>query len=224
MILTRAGDPYDMGRIGVECPRLPFASPSLKPVLSLESVVAHYGQHRKYCNNVKRLIEDHNPELIDASLVEIIRHVYLKEPGVDLERQAGQAWNHAFLWLSLKSARSQTQIERMDAVEFADTALGSRYGGRFADLREELISTAASGFGSQWAWLVYQGDEVRVKLTHEAETPITEADVTPLLVVDLWEHAFFLDYHFDKSQYARQVVENLLDWDRANDLVTLELC
>ncbi len=234
MILACAGDPYDMGRIGLECPPLPFDPSALEPVFSRESVLAHYGQQQNYFRRTASLAEDLNPSLLDLPLIEIVRRAAFRETtdfresGLDLYRQASQAWNHAFLWLSLRPTSRPSRWETMSHERRLETALGDaadRSGiDGFREIQERISGPVARSFGSQWVWLVYDGADVRVTVTDEVESPITQSGVMPLLVVDCWEHAFFLDYRFGRPKYARDVVEKALNWDRADVLMTLEFC
>lgn len=234
MILSCASDPYDMGRIGFQCPPLPLEPSALEPIFSRESVLAHYGQQQNYFRKAAQLAEDLNPALLDLPLVEVVRRTAFRETtgfhesGLDLYQQASQAWNHAFLWLSLRPTARLSRWEAMPHEHRLETALGDaadRSGiDGFRELQERILGPASRSFGSQWAWLVYDGADVRVMLTDEAESPITQAGVMPLLVVDLWEHAFFLNYRFGRAKYARDVVERVLNWDRADALMTLEFC
>jgi len=230
VILFCAGDPYDVGSIDTTCPIPPFASEALEPLLSREALEAHYAQHQAYCRNTRRIVREYDPELQRETLLSIVRHASLhRDYGGpdDLFSQAGQAWNHAFLWLSLR-ARRPGASRLATTSDFKETALGSRAAksgfSSFSDLCGELTERAINTFGSQWAWLVYVDDALDIVVTTDAESPITRPNVTPLLVVDLWEHAYFLDYRFDRPRYAKACVERLLDWDRADAIMTLELC
>jgi Fe-Mn family superoxide dismutase len=234
VIFVRAGDPYDVSKIGLECPPLPFPTDALEMAgVSRGAVAKHYGQHQAYCRNTQRLAADY--ELENESLLEVVkygaRHRDFGGPN-DLFSQAGQAWNHAFFWLSLRGREGPSKLSLMSRDEFEGTALGhaavSAGYDSLLSLQEWLIERATDSFGSQWAWLVFADEELDVVLTDGADspltTPISKDGVVPLLVVDLWEHAYFLDYLFDRPRYVRELVTRALDWDRADVLMTLYLC
>lgn len=232
MILGTAGEPYDVGRIGFECPPLPYPLEAYSSCgLSPSAVQAHHGQHEAYCANAYRMTEELAPDLVDERLIEVVRWSHglrNRHRHNALFRQAAQAWNHAFLWLSLRAMGRPTRISTMSASDFRSTALGSvAVASGFEtiqDLEELMLDACGRSFGSQWAWLVWVDGYLRVLLTNEADTPITTPRVVPLLVVDLWEHAYFLDYLFDRRRYAKNIVLNGLDWDRADAVLTLHLC
>ena len=232
MIFAHAGDPYDVSRIGLECPPLPFPVDALEVAgVSRGAVAKHYGQHQAYCRNAKRLVQDYGLDE-DSTLLEVVRYAARHRdyggPN-DLFSQAGQAWNHAFFWLSLRGREGPSKLSLMSREEFQGTALGHTAAMAGYDslrsLQDWLVECATNSFGSQWAWLVFADDELDVVITDGADSPITTKDgVIPLLAVDLWEHAYFLDFLFDRPTYVKELVVRALDWDRANVLMTLYRC
>ena len=225
---------YLMHQLGLEAPKLPFMTGALEPILSARSVELHYGQHRKYCENTRRLVDelDGDSGLSTRSrLQDVVRWaaMHTDTPGPnDLFSQAAQAWNHAFLWLSMRPRRSSLGTDPAElenpkeyaATHFAECARNAGFNSLTA-IKAEIIETAINSFGSGWVWLILDGDGLAVRLSENAGTYLETSAGTPLLVVDLWEHASFIDFQFDRAGYVRSVVENLLDWDHAAERVAL---
>lgn len=207
--------PYLVRQLTLEPVDLPFRPDALAPWLSPGSVAAHYRQYRRYCEKARELAFEFGREA--GRLEDVVRWAATHardlrrlpaEPQVLLGRldrlfeQSAQAWSHAFLWLCFDTPRAGAHTERaMD--------LCSRF-------ERKLVDAAVSSFGSGWVWLVRRGGRIDVEVTRDAWTPIVEPGAVPLLVVDVWEHAYFMDYSFDRARYAREVVE-LLDWEFAAD-------
>jgi Fe-Mn family superoxide dismutase len=192
--------PYLIRQLSLAPVELPFRADALEPILSAESVVAHHRQHVRYCERARELAFAQGWGDTER-LEDLVRWTYRSCGRSVLFEQAAQAWNHAFLWLSFDPRRSALESVRAEGLR-----------DRF---RDEIVEAAASSFGSGWVWLVQTGERVSVEITENAGTPIAEdPSAVPLLVVDVWEHAYFLDYGFDRKQYARKVV-GLLDWEFA---------
>lgn len=218
---------YLMHQLGLAPPKLPFMTGAFEPILSARSVELHYDQHRRYCENARRIVDELDVDCglsTKSRLQDVVRWAakHIDTPGPnDLFSQAAQAWNHAFLWLSMRPLRSP----EFDDKQYADTRLAecARNAGfnSLAEIKAALIETAIDSFGSGWIWLILDGSELSVRLSENAGTYLETEGGTPLLVIDTWEHAFFLDHGFDRAGYVRNVVGNLLDWDYAAERAAL---
>jgi Fe-Mn family superoxide dismutase len=183
-----------------DLPRLPYAKDALAPIISAETVAFHHGKHqRKYVETTNQLLGKH--PVAGHTLEEIVRASSGK-----LFNNAAQAWNHEFYWHSLSpkggrpSAALRHQIEK---------DLGSYEG--FVD----SFAAAANGqFGSGWAWLVKKDGKLEVVTTANADTPMARG-ITCLLALDVWEHAYYIDYRNQRERYVSAVVEKLLNWEFA---------
>jgi Fe-Mn family superoxide dismutase len=183
-------------------PDLPFPKDALEPHISAETLEYHHGKHHaKYVSNLNELVSG-KPEA-DLSLVEVI----LKAPEGPLFNNAAQVWNHTFYWNSLKAGGGgEPQGDLADAVK--------RDFGSVAKLKEELAAAATGQFGSGWAWLVWDGDRLWVGKTGNANLPVKDGH-KPLLNIDVWEHAYYIDYRNKRPDYVQHVIDNLLNWDFA---------
>jgi superoxide dismutase, Fe-Mn family len=175
----------------VMLPPLPYDYGALAPVISAATLQLHHGaHHRAYVDKANALLE--TSPLSGSSLEEIVRR-----SNGPLFNNAAQAWNHAFFWRSLRPYRA--------------VAFPSHLKARFA---EQLKAAAIGLFGSGWVWLVEERGEVKVTATANADTPIALGQ-KPLLAIDVWEHAYYLDHYNRRDQYAAGVIEHLLDWEFA---------
>jgi len=185
-------------------PPLPFDKAALAPLLSAESFDYHHGKHhRAYVDKVNGWINDKGLE--GKSLVEVI------EIGKDsgdkpLASNAGQIWNHAFFWQCLAPAGSTRASARL--TRLIDSAFGSQQA-----LIEQLAAEAAGHFGSGWAWLVLVGDALKITALHDGETPLGQQGIKPLFTLDVWEHAYYIDYRNERPKFAEAVLGKLINWD-----------
>jgi Fe-Mn family superoxide dismutase len=191
----------------IDMPALPYAQDALAPLISAETLSFHYGKHHKaYVDNVNRLVA--GSELADTPLERLITTVAGKADKSAVFDNAAQVWNHTFFWHSLKpnggGAPAGTVATAIDA------AFGS-----YEKFKKEFAETAVSQFGSGWAWLVADKDRLRIMKTSNADTPLTMG-VTPLLTIDVWEHAYYLDYQNRRADFVAAVIGRLLNWDFAN--------
>jgi superoxide dismutase, Fe-Mn family len=188
--------------MAITLPELPYDYDALQPVISAATLKLHHGaHHRGYVDKLNALIK--GTDLADASLESIV-----KRSSGAVFNNAAQAWNHAFYWRSLRpkvphGAPQGALAARIDA-DFGGQA-------RF----RELFKAAAMGvFGSGWAWLIEQDGTLQIRVTSNADTPIAHGQ-KPLLVLDVWEHAYYLDYQSRRLAYVEGVVDLLLDWEFA---------
>ncbi|WP_305818628.1 superoxide dismutase [Fe] [Photobacterium leiognathi] len=183
-----------------ELPALPFAMNALEPHISQETLEYHYGKHHNtYVVKLNGLVE--GTELAEKSLEEII-----KTSTGGVFNNAAQVWNHTFYWNCLApNAGGEPTGEVATAIE---KAFGS-----FAEFKAKFTDSAINNFGSSWTWLVKNADgSLAIVNTSNAGCPITEEGVTPLLTVDLWEHAYYIDYRNLRPSYMDGFWA-LVNWD-----------
>jgi len=184
-------------------PSLPYAENALEPVISAKTLSFHYGKHHKtYVDTTNKLIA--GTELADLPLEQIVTSTSAKPEHASIFHNAAQAWNHTFYWQCLKSkgggeppaALKQKMEESFGSVEAC---------------KKELSAAAVAQFGSGWAWLVLEGVKLKVLKTADADTPITRGS-RPLLAIDVWEHAYYLDYQNRRVDHVNAVIDKLANW------------
>lgn len=187
-------------------PDLPYDQAALEPHISGNTLSFHYGKHHQaYVTNLNNLVKD--SPLADKSLEEIIRETAGNAEKVGVFNNAAQVWNHTFYWNSMKpNGGGQPSGALADKIN-AD------FGG-FDKFVEAFSTAATTQFGSGWAWLVNDGGTLKVTKTGNADTPLTTS-ATPLLTIDVWEHAYYLDYQNARPAYIKTFVEKLANWDFA---------
>ena len=185
-----------------ELPALPYDRSALAPRISEETIDYHYGKHHQaYVTNLNKLLEG-NP-LANKSLEEVIRSA---EGGVF--NNAAQVWNHTFYWNSLSPNGGGEPAGDLAA------AINSAFGS-FSEFKDKFTASAIGNFGSGWTWLVKNADgSLAIVNTSNAGTPITDVSITPLLTVDVWEHAYYVDYRNARPEYLKNFWE-LANWDFA---------
>ena len=184
-----------------ELPALPYEQDALEPHISAETLEFHYGKHHKsYVDKLNGMVAGTAHE--SAALEDVIRQ---SEGGVF--NNAAQIWNHSFYWECLSpNGGGEPSGPLADAI---NNAFGS-----FAEFKEQFSAAAAGNFGSGWTWLVQNADgTVAISNTSNAGCPLTD-DVTPLLTVDVWEHAYYIDYRNARPKYL-EAFWNLVNWDFA---------
>ncbi len=184
-------------------PPLPYAEGALDPVISANTLRYHHDKHHKgYVDNLNKLIA--GTPLAGLSLEKLIAATAGQADKVAIFNNAAQAWNHSFYWRSLHPKGGGAP----------PAALKQRIEAAFGDLaacRKELATAATTQFGSGWAWLVLDAGKLKVVRTGNAETPLT-AGMTPLLTIDVWEHAYYLDYQNRRADYVDAVLDKLINW------------
>ncbi len=186
--------------MSIELPALPYAQDALEPHISKETLEFHYGKHHNtYVVKLNGLI-DGTPDA-DKSLEEIVQN---SSGGVF--NNAAQIWNHTFYWHCLSPNGGG---EPAGAV--ADAINGAF--GSFAEFKSKFTDSAVNNFGSGWSWLVKNADgSLAIVNTSNAATPLTDEGVTPLLTVDVWEHAYYIDYRNARPNYM-EAFWNLVNWE-----------
>jgi Fe-Mn family superoxide dismutase len=183
--------------------KLPYEASSLAPVISEETVGLHYGKHHKaYVDTLNQLIEGTGLE--GRSLEEIIRETHEDQARKKIFNNAGQVWNHDFFWGSL-DPRGGRPTGRMK--ELLEKSFGS-----FEDFKKKLVETGVTQFGSGWAWLCLEDGKLTLRKTANAGNMLTERGCKALLTIDVWEHAYYLDYQNRRPDFLGAVIDKLLNW------------
>lgn len=187
-------------------PALPFGLDALEPYISRKTLAAHHGRHHAaYVEKTRRLVQRTAYE--SASLDRIVRASWQRNNRT-LFNAAAQAWNHAFFWQSMRPRGGGEAHGRV--AELIEDGFGSQRA-----FGQEFVTAAGDQFGSGWAWLVLDGERLRITATTNAENPLTTAQV-PLLAIDVWEHAYYLDYQHRRLDYIAAFLSQLVNWDFAN--------
>jgi len=194
------------GASAVSLSPLPYAQNSLAPFISENTLSFHHGKHHQaYVNNTLKMIA--GTDLEKATLEEIVKKTAGKPDQAGLFNNAAQVFNHNFYWHSMKPGGGGEPHGRI--AERINKSFGS-----YQKFVEAFSNAAAAQFGSGWAWLVEDGGKLQVIKTSNADTPIT-GSLKPLIVIDVWEHAYYLDYQNRRGDYIKAFVEKLLNWDFA---------
>ena len=191
----------------IELPDLPYDYSALEPHVSADTLEFHHGKHhRTYVKKTNKLIA--GTALAEKTLEEIIRTVAGDPAKKEIFNNAAQAWNHAFYW---KSMSPQGGGEPDGALA---KRLGRDFGG-YDGFRNAFEEAGEKQFGSGWVWLVDSGGRLEVRKTPNAKTPIVEDRTTPLLTMDVWEHAYYLDFKNERAKYVAAFLDNLVNWEFA---------
>ena len=195
----------------VELPKLSYPQNSLEPFVSEKTIQFHHGKHHNaYVENTIKLIS--GTDLEGKSLEEIIIASSDNEKMVSLFNNAAQVWNHSFYWNCMKPGGGGVPIGSIkDKIDDS------------FETYEKFISNfknaATSQFGSGWAWLVLRDDNILdIMITSNAGTPLTD-NLKPVLTVDVWEHAYYLDYQNKRAEYLDKFFEHLINWDFINSQI-----
>ena len=182
-----------------ELPKLPYAKDALVPFMSPETFDYHHGKHHAaYVNRLNQLIDgtDH----AGKSLEEIIHAA-----SGPLFNQAAQVWNHTFFWNCMKPAGGGEPTGDIAAAIVRDF-------GTFQTFKERFAAAAVGQFGSGWAWLVHSGGKLDITTTANADLPMKHGQAA-LFTVDVWEHAYYVDYRNDRAKFVATVIDKLANWD-----------
>ena len=187
-------------------PKLPWPENALEPVISARTISFHYGKHHKaYVDKLNELIAGTPYE--SMTLEEIVRKSAGNDKDKAIFNNAGQAWNHNFYWQCMAPKGGTPSGKIMDAVK-------SSFGG-VKEFNEAFAKAAVAQFGSGWTWLVKGKDgKLKITTTSNADTPLAHGE-TALLVADVWEHAYYLDYQNRRPDHVKDWVEKLANWSFA---------
>ena len=187
-------------------PTLPWDQAALDPVVSARTIEFHYGKHHStYVTKLNELVV--GTRFADLPLEQVIKETAKGEENRKIFNNAAQNWNHTFFWSCLKPKGGGKPTGKL--ASRIDSDLGG-----YDAFREKFSTAAVDCFGSGWAWLVDRGGKLDVVATPNAGTPLTTG-ATPLLAIDVWEHAYYLDYQNRRPDFIHAVIDNLLNWDFA---------
>jgi Fe-Mn family superoxide dismutase len=189
----------------ITLPDLPYPYDALAPVISADTMHFHHDKHHAtYVKTTNELLAQAGGPPRDLEAVVVDAH---RAGNQKLFNNAAQAWNHAFFWMAMSPDRQSPDGE-------LTTAIASAFGD-LAGLKDKFVAEGAGHFGSGWAWLVADGGALKVISTHDAADPLTERGLTPLLVCDLWEHAYYLDHQNNRKGFLEAWFDALPNWDFA---------
>lgn len=187
-------------------PPLPYAENALAPVITANTIGLHYGKHhRAYVDNLNKLVA--GTQYAGMALENILTGTAGRSQKTAIFNNAAQAWNHTFYWNSMRSkggGEPPAALKQKMEASF----------GSVDACKKELADAAVSQFGSGWAWLVLEGGRLKVVKTANADVPLTTG-MKPLVTIDVWEHAYYLDYQNRRADYVNAVIDKLINWEFA---------
>jgi superoxide dismutase, Fe-Mn family len=193
--------------MSIAFPELPYAKDALEPHISSRTLEFHHGKHHKtYVDTANKMLAGTDMENMDVE--QIVKKVSGNASKVGIFNNAAQAWNHSFYWQCMKPNGGGTPSGDIAQKINADF-------GNYEKFCEEFKNAGLTQFGSGWAWLVLDGGKLKITKTPNAETPLTTG-AKPLLVADVWEHAYYLDYQNLRANYLTTFIEKLINWDFVN--------
>jgi Fe-Mn family superoxide dismutase len=184
-------------------PALPFPQDSLGNFISAETIEYHHGKHHKaYVEKTNDLLSERQEE---GTLIEIVRAAR-RRGDYPLFNNSAQVWNHSFYWNCLAPATGQMPTGRLLQLILAGY-------GSVSNLLSKLADEAVAHFSNGWVWLVRDRGKLKIISLHDADTPIVYPGMKPMLALDVWEHAYYIDYRNGRADYARSVLENVINWE-----------
>jgi len=185
-----------------ELPQLPYDKSALAPHMSAETLEFHHGKHHKaYVDKTNGFVTEKGLE--GRKLSEVIAHA--KSTGdKGLFNNSAQIWNHSFFWQCLSPQKQQPTGK---LAELITAGFGST-----EELVKKLVAESTNHFASGWGWLVLDGGSLKVTSLHDADTPVVYEGMQPLLTIDVWEHAYYIDYRNARPAYL-EAIQNILNWD-----------
>lgn len=206
LAVSSAGFPTDVSAQSkgpFEIPLLPYGEDALAPIISARTIGFHYGKHhRGYLDNLNNLVGKTPYEKM--TLEEVVRASAAAPGQTAIFNNAAQVWNHTFYWDSMKpggGGKPRGEIAKRIEKDF----------GSYENFRKEFVGTALGQFGSGWTWLVTDGNVLRVVKTPNADNPMTQK-LKPLLTIDVWEHAYYLDYQNRRKDFVEASLDRLVNW------------
>ncbi len=187
-------------------PKLPYDLDALSPTISARTVGLHYGKHHAgYFNKLNQLVQ--NTPYADITLEEVISKSNLVKDQ-SIFNQAAQAWNHNFYWAQFKGG-PQAPTDSFKVVVERD------FGG-MDDLKKQMIEASDRVFGTGWVWLVNDNNKLEILALQDAGTPLALSKI-PVIGIDVWEHAYYLDYENRRTEHVRAVLDKLVNWRYASE-------
>ena len=187
-----------------QLPDLPYSKDALSPHISAETLEFHWGKHhRAYVTKTNGFIEE-KADLQGASLVDVVKAA--RQSGDSkLFNNSAQLWNHSFFWQCLSPEKQQPSGRLAELVNDA-------FGGT-EQMLQKLGDEAVNHFSNGWAWLVLDRDQLKITSLHDADTPLVHDGMVPLFTLDVWEHAYYIDYRNERPKFANAVLSNIVNWD-----------
>ena len=196
--------------MAITLPKLAFEKNALSPHISEKTIEFHYGKHHNaYVEKTNKLVE--GTELAGESLENIIKKTAKDASKAGIFNNAAQVWNHSFYWQCMKPKGGGRPTG--EAAKKIDKDFGS-----YEKFVEQFKNAGATQFGSGWAWLVLKDSRLEVMKTSNADTPLAHG-LKAVLTVDVWEHAYYLDYQNRRPDYLTAFVEHLINWDFVNSQI-----
>jgi Fe-Mn family superoxide dismutase len=190
-----------------ELPSLPYAASALQPYVTEATLGFHHGRHHQaYVTNLIGLVT--GSDLASKTLDQVIQATAGAPDQAGIFNNAAQVWNHTFYWNSMKAGGGGPPTGAIAAL------IETSFGG-YAGFAEAFKASAVGQFGSGWVWLILERGVLKIVRTGNADTPIAHGQ-TPLLTIDVWEHAYYLDYQNRRPDYVQTFLDHLLNWDFAN--------
>jgi Fe-Mn family superoxide dismutase len=188
-----------------QLPELPYARDALAPVMSAETLEFHHGKHhRAYVTKTNELLQAER-DLEGASLLQVVKDA--KRTGNNkLFNNSAQLWNHSFFWQCL--APSEGQQPSGELARLIEEGFGNPDA-----LLQKLQEEAVNHFSNGWAWLLLDRGSLRVTSLHDADTPIVHEGMVPLFTLDVWEHAYYIDYRNERPRFAQSVLSSIVNWE-----------
>lgn len=203
---SAATQPQSGGTMPYTLPELPYEQNALEPHISANTLSFHYGKHHQaYVDNLNKMVE--GSDLEGKTLDDVIVAVAGDSSKAGIFNNAAQVWNHTFYWHSMKpngGGLPSGEIAKKIEADF----------GSYDNFKEEFKKAATTQFGSGWAWLVLEGDKLKITKTGNADLPVVHGQ-KPLLTIDVWEHAYYLDYQNKRPAYVDTFLDKLVNWDFA---------
>ena len=188
-----------------QLPELPFAKDALAPHMSAETLEYHHGKHHRACVNKTNELIQSEANLSGASLLQVVKEA--KRAGNNkLFNNSAQIWNHSFFWQCLSPAGGQQPSGKL--AKLIEDGFGNA-----ETMLQKLHEEAVNHFASGWAWLVLDHGSLRITSLHDADTPAVHDGMVPLFTLDVWEHAYYIDYRNERPKFATAVLQNIVNWD-----------
>ncbi len=187
-----------------QLPELPYSKDALAPHMSAETLEFHHGKHHAaYVKKTNERAADKS--LSGASLIDVVRAAK-REGNSKLFNNSAQLWNHSFFWQCLAPAQSQRPDGKLKQM------IDDSFGG-VDPMLEKLATEAANHFSNGWAWLLLDRDALKIASLHDADTPLVHDGMVPLFTLDVWEHAYYIDYRNERPKFAQTVLSNIVNWE-----------
>ena len=187
-----------------QLPDLPFSKDALAPHMSAETLEFHHGKHHAtYVKKTNEMIEGKG-DLSGASLVDVIRKAGTSGDK-KLFNNSAQLWNHSFFWQCLSPDKQQPSGKLAQLID-------DGFGG-VDPMLQKLGEEAVNHFSNGWAWLVLDRDQLKITSLHDADTPLVHDGMVPLFTLDVWEHAYYIDYRNERPKFVTSVLSNIVNWD-----------